>query len=81
MLSVPLAEAKNRLSELILRVEGGEDIAITRRGRSVARLVSAAQPAPDRQAEVAAIFQRLHSLSRGVRLAGDVKAIARDGLD
>jgi len=80
MLNVPLAEAKNRLSELILRVEGGEDIAITKRGKPMARLVPVANPALDRQAEVAEVFLRLRSLSRGMRLEGDLKAIARDGL-
>ncbi len=34
-----LFEAKNRLSELIDRVEAGEEITITRRGTPVARLV------------------------------------------
>jgi prevent-host-death family protein len=39
MTDVALFEAKNRLSELINRVEAGEEIAITRRGKVVARLV------------------------------------------
>jgi len=32
-------EAKNRLSELLRRAEAGEEIAITNRGKIVARLV------------------------------------------
>ena len=40
MNEVALFDAKNRLSELIDRVEAGEEIAITRRGKVVARLVS-----------------------------------------
>jgi prevent-host-death family protein len=39
MNDVALFVAKNRLSELINRVEAGEEIAITRRGKVVARLV------------------------------------------
>lgn len=39
MHDVALFEAKNRLSELINRVQAGEEIAITRRGKVVARLV------------------------------------------
>jgi len=35
-------EAKNRLSELLARVERGEEIVITRHGHAVARLVPAA---------------------------------------
>ena len=42
MHDIALFEAKNRLSELIHRVEAGEEIAITRRGKVVARLVPAA---------------------------------------
>lgn len=33
-------EAKTRLSELLGRVEGGEDVVIARSGRPIARLVS-----------------------------------------
>ena len=44
MNDVALFDAKNRLSELIHRVEAGEEIAITRRGKVVARLVP---PAPE----------------------------------
>jgi len=44
MNDVALFEAKNRLSELIHRVEAGEEITITRRGKVVARLVP---PAPE----------------------------------
>lgn len=41
MNDIALFDAKNRLSELIHRVEAGEEIAITRRGKVVARLVPA----------------------------------------
>jgi prevent-host-death family protein len=34
-------EAKTRLSELLKRVEGGEDIVICRNGKAIARLVPA----------------------------------------
>jgi prevent-host-death family protein len=44
MSDVALFEAKNRLSELIHRVQAGEEIAITRRGKVVAMLVA---PAPE----------------------------------
>jgi prevent-host-death family protein len=37
--SVNLAEAKARLSALLDAVEAGEEVVITRRGRSVARLI------------------------------------------
>jgi prevent-host-death family protein len=39
--SVGVHEAKTHLSRLLERVEGGEEIVITRRGEEVARLVPA----------------------------------------
>ncbi len=48
-------EAKNRLSELLARVERGEEIVITRHGHAVARLVPTADF--DREAVQAAIDQ------------------------
>lgn len=50
MSDVALFEAKNRLSELIHRVEAGEEIAITRYGKVVARLVPAAPEAAAQRA-------------------------------
>ena len=44
MASINLADAKSRLSELVDRVEAGDSIDITRRGKPVARLTAAAKP-------------------------------------
>ena len=83
-LAVPLAEAKNQLSALVARVEQGEEIAITRRGVPVARLV------PDfwdrhgragRREQVAEALERLQQLRAGSLLEGDLRVIAREGLD
>ena len=56
MSSVNLAVAKAHLSELISKVEAGEEVVITRHGRPVARVVPATplkQPVPlDRLAEL-----------------------------
>jgi len=38
MSTVSLAEAKARLSEIVDRVEAGEEVVITRRGRPVAQI-------------------------------------------
>ncbi len=40
METVSLADAKARLSELVARVEDGETVSITKRGKPVARLVA-----------------------------------------
>ncbi|MFM7236722.1 MAG: type II toxin-antitoxin system Phd/YefM family antitoxin [Cyanobium sp.] len=83
-LAVPLAEAKNHFSALVARVEQGEEIAITRRGVPVVRLVPhlvMRDRHRDRQEMVAAALERLHQLRTGVVLEGDLKAMAREGLD
>ena len=81
MISIPLAQAKNQLSELIGRVERGETVAVTRRGKPVAQLVVYATDAPSQQREqVQHAFERLRQLRSGVSLDGDLKAIAREGL-
>jgi prevent-host-death family protein len=38
--SISVAEAKSHLSELLDRVEAGEELVITRRGKAIARLVA-----------------------------------------
>lgn len=43
-ISIPLAEAKNKLSELVDRVSRGEEFVITRHNAEVARLVPATRP-------------------------------------
>ena len=63
---IALFQAKNRLSELINRVEAGEEIAITRRGKVVARLVPPA--APDGGQKASDAVEGLRATRRGVSL-------------
>ena len=80
--TIPLAEAKNHLSQLIARIEQGEEVAITRHGKAVARLAPMpAAPDSDQPAHVATLFDQLRSLRCPQDIGGDLKAIARDGLD
>ncbi|MGA2045982.1 MAG: type II toxin-antitoxin system prevent-host-death family antitoxin [Roseiarcus sp.] len=44
MEAITLADAKAHLSELVDRVEAGDSIDITRRGKPVARLTAVAKP-------------------------------------
>ncbi|MBF0093331.1 MAG: type II toxin-antitoxin system prevent-host-death family antitoxin [Alphaproteobacteria bacterium] len=44
MVTVNLAQAKAHLSELLDKVEAGEDVVITRRGRAVAHISPASRP-------------------------------------
>jgi prevent-host-death family protein len=62
-------EAKNRLSALLERVERGEEILITRRGKPVAKLVPAV-PAPSRAAVHEAAANRILERSQSVTLGG-----------
>ncbi len=42
--AISLADAKAHLSELVDRIEAGESVDITRRGKPVARLTAVAKP-------------------------------------
>ncbi len=44
MTTISVSAARARLSEIVNRVEAGEDILITRRGKTVARLTAVARP-------------------------------------
>ena len=66
MTHVALYEAKNRLSELIDRVQAGEAIAITRRGKVVARL--ALPESDDSVARGRDAIARLRAAREGVSL-------------
>jgi prevent-host-death family protein len=44
LISVPLAEAKSKLSELVERVSRGEEFIITRHDTEIARLVPVRRP-------------------------------------
>lgn len=84
MKSIPVFEAKNRFSELISAVEHGDQITITRRGVPVARLVAEAVGENDgsgQRQRVAAALERLRQIRGGLLLEGDLKAVARAGLD
>lgn len=52
-MKVNVHDAKTRLSELLSRVEGGEEITIARAGRPVARLVPVREKARERVAGTA----------------------------
>ena len=61
-------EAKNKLGTLLDWVEGGEEVLITRRGKAVARLVSAESGFDHARAKQAAANIRARSV--GVTLGG-----------
>ena len=86
MMSVPVYEAKTRLSELLLRVQQGESITITRHGAPAARLVSVddadAGKASDHQRQtVDAALLALSALREGVNLPMPLRDAIQQGRD
>ena len=67
-MTIPLYEAKNRLSAIIDEVERGAEITITRRGVAVAKLVPAT-PTFDRD-KARRTADALRQASQGTTLAG-----------
>jgi prevent-host-death family protein len=65
-------EAKTHLSALLDRVERGETVTITRKGRPVARLVPAVEPAlaPTPPAEASRLVERFRALREELRAGG-----------
>ncbi len=76
MADVTVADAKAHLSELVNRVEAGEDVRITRRGKPVVRLtpIKATRPAID----VAALRAVTAKLEFQAESAGDFVRRMRD---
>ena len=74
---ISLADAKAHLSELIDRVEAGDSIEITRRGRPVARLTAVPRP---REPIAAALLQSLTAtMPPRSQSAADLVRAMRDG--
>jgi prevent-host-death family protein len=61
-------EAKSKLGQLLDWVEAGEEVIITRRGKAVARMVSANQNG-NRERAMEAV-RRIRALRQGVTLGG-----------
>ena len=57
MITVGSFEAKTKLAELLDKVEAGESVTITRRGKAVARLV--AVKSEDEQARLKALIEEI----------------------
>lgn len=85
MLTVPVYEAKTRLCELLSRAQQGEEITITRHGVPVAPLVPPVPSGPDvagmQRREVAAAFEALAALRRGVTLDVPLRQAIEQGRD
>jgi len=67
MITMGAFEAKTHLSSLLDRVAGGEEVLITKHGKPMARLVSAAQIDRERVNEA---FEKLKLLRKRTTLGG-----------
>ena len=77
MHAISLADAKAHLSELVDRVEAGDSIEITRRGKPVARLIAVERP---RKPIDAALLQLLTAaMPPQSQSAADLVRSMRDG--
>jgi prevent-host-death family protein len=67
MTEIGAFEAKNKLSELLDRVEGGEEVIITRRGQAIAKLVpvDSSERARERSREA---MRRIRALAKEMNL-------------
>ena len=75
--TISLADAKAHLSKLVDRVEAGDSIDITRRGKPVARLTAVTRP---RRRIDAALLQSLTATTRAqAESAADLARSMRDG--
>lgn len=77
METVSLADAKAHLSELVDRVEAGESIDITRRGKPVARLMALARPR--KRIDMALLRSLTTALPPQTQNAADLVRSMRDG--
>lgn len=75
--SINLADAKAHLSELVDRVEAGDSIDITRRGKPVARLTAAAPPR--KAIDAAQLRQLTETMSVQTQSGADLVRSMRDG--
>lgn len=76
MVTVSLVQAKAHLSELLDKVEAGEEVVVTRHGRAVARILSALHPKRPLPLDDLAVFRA--TMPRLRRPSADLLRQARD---
>ena len=75
--AISLADARAHLNELVDRVEAGDSIDITRRGKPVARLVGVARPR--RRTDAAVLRSLTATMPRQAESAAGLVRSMRDG--
>lgn len=79
-MNVGIYEAKSRLSQLVEKVESGEEVILTRRGKPVAKIVNVA---PSARKNRARLLHEIRALSRRVRIprSTSIREIVAEGRD
>lgn len=79
-MDVGIYEAKSRLSQLVERVEAGEEIVLTRRGRPVAKIVNVA---PAAKRDRARLMREVRALAAKIRIPRslDIRDLVAEGRD
>lgn len=76
---ISVSEAKGRLTDLVRRAEGGDEVVLTRHGRPAARLVAAGR-APTSSAERRALVDEIIKRAKSKALPGPCAARSQDFL-
>lgn len=82
MITVGSFEAKTKLAELLARVEAGETVTITRRGKAVAKLVPAAADESERarrRALIEEIKRKRAGWDRGAKPGSTIAELIKAG--
>lgn len=82
MITVGSFEAKTKLAELLDKVEAGETVTITRRGRAVAKLVPAAVDAEERarrRAFIQEVKRKRAAWDRGAKPGATIADLIKAG--
>ena len=77
--TVGLAEAKNKLSELIERVARGEEITITRHAEAIARLVPAKRPSREEARKAIEGIRALRAKNPASLTVKEILALKNEG--
>lgn len=77
---ISVSDAKGQLTDLVRRAEAGDDVVLTRHGRAVARIVTAAVTTKPTQEEKRLILERIMRDAAGKATPGPDAARSQDFL-
>lgn len=78
MITVGTFEAKTKFSELLDKVEQGEEVVVTRHGKAVARIVPEAVDADAASARAREILERRLAIGKRLAVSGQLPISARE---